>query len=95
MKKRLISISPWQSAKTFALVYFALGVLFAIPFGLLVSAMPTTPGQSKPGIIFFICMPFLYAAAALIFVPLGCWLYNMAARITGGIEVGIQSEADA
>ena len=95
MKKRLITISPWQTAKTFALVYFALGVLLAIPFGLIVSAMPTPPGQTKLGIVFFVCMPFLYAAAALIFVPLGCWIYNMAARITGGMEVAVESQPDA
>jgi len=92
MKKRISGIAPWQTAKTLALVYFAIGLVLAIPLGFVASLVPAPPGQPKPGVVFFICMPFLYAAAALIFVPIGCWVYNKAAGITGGIEVAVESE---
>jgi hypothetical protein len=95
MKRRITGFAPWQTAKTLALCYFAMGILFAIPFGLLMSLMPGVPGQNKPSPIFFVVMPFLYAGAALIFVPLGCWIYNKAARITGGIELAVVAETDA
>ena len=90
MTKRLSRVSPWQAGKTLAVVYFGLGLIIAIPFGLLMSIVPTPPGQEKPGFLFFIFMPILYGIAGLIFVPLGCWLYNIAARFTGGVEVSVE-----
>jgi hypothetical protein len=95
MTRRLSRVSPWQAGKTLALVYFGLGLLIAVPFGLLMSIVPTPPGQEKPGLIFFVLMPILYGMAGLIFVPLGCWLYNIAARLTGGVEVSIETQPDA
>jgi hypothetical protein len=44
------------------------------------------------GVIFF---PFLYALAGLIFVPLGCWIYNIATRIVGDLQVSVVDDADA
>lgn len=93
--KRLRKIAPWQTAKTIALVYFLFGIVLAIPLGLLSSLVPTPPGETQPGIIFFLCLPFLYALAALIFVPIGCWIYNFSARHVGGIEVVVDSRSDA
>ena len=95
MTKRLSRVSPWQAGKTLAVVYFGLGLLIAVPFGLLMSIVPTPPGQEKPGLIFFVLMPILYGIAGLIFVPLGCWLYNIAARFTGGVEVSVETQPDA
>ena len=95
MKKRITSIAPWQTGKTLALVYFFMGLLFVVPIGLLFSLVPAAPGQPKPGIGFFIAMPFLYAAAGLVFVPLVCWIYNKAARFVGGVEVTVETGADA
>jgi len=95
MVKRLTRISPWQTGKTLAAVYFAIALVIAIPLGLVFSLAPPIPGQERPGILFFVFMPFLYAIAALIFVPLGCWIYNVAAGIFGGIEVTVESRSDA
>jgi len=66
MKKRISDIAPWQTAKTLALLYFALGLVLAIPLGLMASV-----------------------------VPIGCWVYNKAARITVGIEIAVESESAA
>jgi hypothetical protein len=95
MIKRLSRIAPWQAGKTLAAVYFGLGVIIAIPFGLLMSLVPAVPGQEKPSALFFVFMPLLYALAALVFVPLGCWIYNIAARLMGGIEVSVETQPDA
>jgi len=95
MKKRIVSIAPWQTGKTFAMVYFFLGLLLAVPLGVLLQFIPAAPGQQKPGIALFIAMPFIYAALGLIFVPLGCWIYNKAARLVGGVEVTVENRADA
>lgn len=95
MKKRIISIAPWQSGKTLAVVYFFMGLIIVVPLGLLIQLLPVAPGQQKPGIGLFIALPFLYAAAGLIFVPLTCWIYNKAARLVGAVEVTVENETAA
>lgn len=95
MKKVITRIAPWQSAKTLAVVYFAIGVLIAVPIGLVSSLFPAEPGQAKPGPLFFVFMPILYGIASLIFVPIGCWIYNKAASLVGGIEIDVETTSDA
>lgn len=95
MIKRLSRVSPWQAGKTLAVVYFLLSLFIAVPLGLLMSLMPAVPGQERPGALFIIFMPVLYGLAGLIFVPLGCWIYNVAARLTGGVEVSVETPPDA
>ena len=95
MKKQITNVSPGQAGKTFALVYFGLGVIVALPFGLLLSLVPAAPGQVRPGIGFFIFLPFAYGLLGLIFVPLCCWIYNIAAGLVGGIQVTVRDQADA
>jgi hypothetical protein len=96
MTKRLSRIAPWQAGKLFALIYFVMSFLFVIPMALL-SAFAPMPQGAKPhlGLGFIICLPFMYALAGLIFVPLGCWVYNTAAKVVGGLEISVLDGADA
>jgi hypothetical protein len=91
MTRRISRIAPWQSAKTLAVVYFLMGLIIAVPVGLIVSLSPIVPGQARPSFLVVICLPVLYALAALILVPLACWVYNIGARWMGGIEVTVES----
>jgi hypothetical protein len=96
MAKRLSRIAPWQAGKIFAIIYFFMSFIFVIPLLLLTmfAPMPHGPGpRMGPGML--ILFPFLYALAGLIFVPLGCWLYNIAANMVGGLQVSVVDEADA
>lgn len=94
MIKRLSRIAPWQAGKLFAVVYFFLSLLFVIPVFLISAVVPMPPGSKfSPGMLIF--FPFLYALAALIFVPLGCWMYNMAAKLVGGLQVSVTDDASA
>jgi hypothetical protein len=95
MKKRISNVSPWQAGKTMSLVYFGIGVLIALLFGLVLSFVPATPGQVKPGIGFLIVLPIGYAILGLIFVPLCCWIYNIVAGLVGGIEFTVRDQSDA
>ncbi len=96
MNKRLSRIAPWQAGKLFAIVYFFLSLLFVIPMALIMTLAPRPPGAgAKFGPVMLIVFPFLYALAGLIFVPLGCWLYNMAAKLVGGLKVSVTDDADA
>lgn len=93
MIKRLTRVAPWQCAKTFAVVYFALGVVLAIPIALLSQFVPLEPGEEHPSLLLILCLPILYAIACLVFVPVVCWIYNKAAGFTGGIEFTLEPDA--
>ena len=95
MTKKLSRIAPWQAGKLFALVYFVLSLIFVVPMELiaLLGPKPAGPGPHfSPALI--ILFPFLYALAGLVFVPLGCWIYNVAAKLVGGLEVTVTDSAD-
>jgi hypothetical protein len=94
--KRLSRIAPWQAGKLFALIYFFLSLLFVIPILLVATLVPMPAGHGprlSAGVLVF--FPFLYALAGLIFVPLGCWIYNIAAGLVGGLQISVADDADA
>ncbi|MGD0505997.1 MAG: hypothetical protein ABSD02_25075 [Steroidobacteraceae bacterium] len=94
MTKRLTRIAPWQAGKLFALIYFATSFIFVIPMALITSFAPMPPGPGPkigPGILML--MPFLYGLAGLIFVPIGCGIYNLAAKFAGGLQVTVTDSA--
>ncbi len=82
MKKQIIHVSPFQTAKVLSLLYF----LISLPFlGLMAVAFSFSPGPKPPfGILIF--FPFFYLIFGFIFTVIGAWLYNVAANWVGGIE---------
>jgi hypothetical protein len=94
LTKQLTRIAPWQAGKLFAFIYFVLSTFMTIPLALLSSTVPS----SAPGPHFsagvFVALPFLYAICGLIFVPLGCWIYNLAAKFVGGLEISVSDKVD-
>ncbi len=95
MNRRIVRIAPWQAGKVSAVIYFVFGLLLAIPVGLLSLFAPSKAGEPQMSIGFVIALPFLYALAGLIFVPLGCWIYNIAAKLVGGLEVTVEHDGNA
>jgi hypothetical protein len=96
MMKNITRIAPWQAGKLFAVIYFFVGLIFVVPMELAAMLAPTPAGTGphlSPGLIIF--FPFIYALAGLVFVPLACWIYNIAARLVGGLEVTVADSADA
>ena len=93
---RLSRIAPWQAGKLFAVIYFFFGLLVVIPLILLAAqvSLPLGPdAKLEPGLL--ILLPFLYALTGVTFVPLDCWLYNLSARLVGGLEVAVTDSAGA
>ena len=84
-------IAPWQAAKVSALLYLGMGAIFAIPLGLV--SWLTPPSPNKQGPLFFVLLPFGYALLGLIITPLMCWLYNVAVKYVGGIEVTVDTDS--
>jgi hypothetical protein len=94
VSKQLTRIAPWQAGKLFALIYFVMSFFLAVPFALMSSTVPSNAPGPHFGIGFFIAMPFIYALCGLIFVPVGCLIYNLAARFVGGLEISVSDKAD-
>jgi hypothetical protein len=93
MTKQLSRIAPWQAGKLFALVYFLTSFIFVIPMALIATfaQLPAGPGP-KIGPWMFLLMPFLYALAGLIFVPIACGIYNLSAKFAGGLQVTVTDD---
>ena len=83
MKKQITSISPVQTAKVMALLYFAISLILVLFMGL---TFIFTPGPRPPMIGMLAVMPFLYLFLGFIFTVIGAWVYNIVARWVGGIE---------
>jgi hypothetical protein len=79
-------ISPWQAGKFAAVLYFIMGLIFAIPFALFSSFIPAEAGGGGFGVGFAIALPFIYAICGLIFVPIACFVFNFVAGLVGGLE---------
>ena len=95
MTKKLIRIAPWQAGKLFAVFYFVLSLIFVVPMELIALLAPTPKGPGphfSPALIML--FPFIYALAGLLLVPLACWIYNVAAKLVGGLDITVTDTAD-
>ena len=89
MRKQITNISPLQTAKVLAVLYFVI----TLPFLLLMLVMP---GSKQPFISsFLLVMPFFYALFGFLFTLFGAWVYNFVAKRVGGIEFTTQEVEDA
>ena len=93
MASRVQRIAPWQATKLFTLLYFIIGLIFMLLLVLFVVTAPQAASEGDITLGFALVFPVMYALFALIFVPLGCLLYNLCARLVGGIEVVIDERA--
>jgi hypothetical protein len=80
MLRRVTRVSIWQAAKFCAVLYFLMGLVFAIPLAIF------SPAGEQFGIGFALALPFIYGIGALIFVPIGCLIFNFVAKLVGGLE---------
>ena len=82
MKKQISSISPFQTAKVMALLYFAVSLPMIVLMSLFYTLMP---GPKAPLGVMFV-LPFLYLVFGFIFTAVGAWIYNLIAKWVGGVE---------
>ena len=100
-------IDVWSTAKMFALLYGALGLIFGLIFGCF-AAITLLAGTSASaaagldagigglfgtgiGLLYAVCMPFLYAVMGFIFGAIITVIYNLIAGWTGGIQMDLVS----
>lgn len=82
MKKQIVNISPLQTAKVFALLYFVLSIPLV---GLMSISFLASPAP-KPAMGLLILLPVFYLIFGFIFTAIGAWVYNLVAKWVGGIE---------
>ena len=88
MNKRLVHVAPLQCGTVLAVLYGCLS-LFVIPFILLGAMIPNPNGAHPPfpfGLVFAVVIPFLYAFLGFLFGIIGAAVYNLVARMTGGLQ---------
>lgn len=93
MKRQITRISPLQTAKVLAVLWF----IMTIPLVLL-TALPMMFGPGpKPPVFggFMLAMPFLYAVFGFIFAAVGAWVYNWVASKIGGVEFEFSGRPEA
>ncbi|HEV2988421.1 MAG TPA: DUF3566 domain-containing protein [Candidatus Angelobacter sp.] len=105
--RKIKSVNVISVALTAAVVYGCLS-LVVVPFILLFISMGVfsamnannpfgQAGQigAAAGVIMMVIIPICYAAAGFIFGALGAFVYNLAAKWTGGIEVELEPQTAA
>jgi hypothetical protein len=90
--KRIKRFGVYQTSKVAAVIFFFVGLIFIIPFGLIVQL---TIGRNSPSIPFgggllFFMLPVLYGVMAFIMTAITCCIYNLIAKWTGGIEFELE-----
>ena len=83
MKKQILNISPVQTAKVVAILYFVISLPIIILMILFLSVMP---GSKAPAIGAMLALPFIYLVVGFLFTLFGAWVYNLVAKWVGGIE---------
>ncbi len=87
MKKQVVGVSPQQTSKVLALVYFFSSLPFVL-FMFIATMMAPKTDNAFPAAL-FIVMPFLYMAFGYLISLYGTWVYNRIASRFGGIEVTV------
>ena len=84
MNVRITRISQFQTAKVIAALYFVLAVVGVVLFFLLSLVSPAA--RQPYSFVFMLLAPFLYALIGFVTTFVAAWLYNMVARVVGGVE---------
>ena len=90
MSKRIARIAPWQAGKLFAVIYSGVSLFFVILIAFFSGLLPEG-ARPHLGMIALLLLPFFYAIAGLIFVPLACWVYNLAASTSSATSICARS----
>jgi hypothetical protein len=95
-KRRIKRFGPLQLGKMLALLYGIMG-LIVVPVVLIMTAiaarLPNQPhrtGFATLGVGFVLLLPVFYAAMGFVFGVIGAFIYNVVAKIAGGIEVEVE-----
>src|ERR1051325_2540763 len=93
--KRIKRFGIYQTAKVFAIIYFVVTAVILIPVALILTLTGSLTGGHSPGFpfggVFFVIIPFIYGLIGFIFTAIGCAVYNLISKYTGGIELEVET----
>lgn len=106
-KLRINKFGILSVAKIYAVMIFVISLLIAIPYGLIIIVMSLTGaslGRGSEafamggvgvvaGIAVMIILPIMYAIIGFIAGVIGALIYNIFAKMVGGIEIEVESVA--
>lgn len=94
------SVGVLSAAKIMGLIYACMGLIFA-PLFLLIGLLGSMAGQQKTpfagmfGVIFALFMPVFYGVIGFLGGAIGGLLYNLFAKLVGGIELEMEIQSGA
>jgi len=90
MKQQISRLSPHQNGKVFAVLMTVTSLIVLVPMFLIASAfMPE--GQRIP-VLVMVLLPAIYLVIGYLGTALACAIYNLVAKVVGGIEFEARPE---
>jgi hypothetical protein len=95
-------VNPLSCAKIVGAAYAVIGIFFGAVIALFVlaggftsAAFAANPSERTGlgtilGVLAIVVAPFFYGAMGFVFTLIAGWLYNVFARVLGGIEIEVQ-----
>ena len=83
MKKQIVNVSTFQTAKVAAVLYLVTSIPFVLIMMLVSMFSPFGMGF---GVVGLVLMPLLYALFGFIFTAIAALIYNLVAARMGGFE---------
>jgi len=90
MSQRIRRFGVGQTAKVMGVLYGLMGLVFA---PILILASKFGGDDVGFGVGLAIALPVIYGVAGFVFSALACWIYNLVAGWTGGVEVELYEAA--
>jgi hypothetical protein len=92
MKIQIKRFAPHQNAKVIAVLMAVSSLMLFVPVYLLFTIVPPVEGQPRPPAFMFLILPLVYLVMGYLMVAIGCALYNVVCKSTGGIEYEADSK---
>jgi hypothetical protein len=92
MKKQITRISPVQTSKVVAILYFVISLPIVL---IMMVAMSFAPGPKGGAGLMLLAMPFMYLVFGFIFTIIAAAIYNLVAGWVGGIEFNTEETDDS
>lgn len=86
--RRIVRLNPHHNGIVVGAWMAVTSLLFMAPMLLFGAFVVSTNDLQYPSstVALFVAFPFLYFVVAYLSTYVGCWLYNVVSRYTGGIE---------
>lgn len=89
MKKQITRISILQSSKIVTVLYFLFGLIYWIPAAVILAQSGGNMERVMGGVL-LLGMPVVMAIAGFLIFGLVCAVYNLLAKVVGGIEFEVK-----